>query len=122
MAAGIGIDIVKVSRIRSAIQKGGKRFLERVFSPVEISYCKHKAQKFLSYAGRFAVKEAFIKAIGGTDAKVRYRDIEVKTLASGQPTLKLSSSLLKKFRITQNKIAVSLAHEKEFAVAVVVLL
>ena len=90
MIVGVGIDIAEVDRIRSAIDRHGRRFLERVYTPGEIAYVERKANRFERYAGRFAAKEAGMKAIGtGWKRGVRWRDFEVANLPSGKPTLRL---------------------------------
>ena len=64
MVYGIGIDIVRTKCTKKGIEKWGKRFLERVYTENEISYCYKKPSPYLSLAVRFAAKEAFIKAMG----------------------------------------------------------
>ena len=64
MIVGTGIDIAEVPRVAASIERFGRRFLERVFTPEEIRYCESKANKTERYAGRFAAKEAAMKAIG----------------------------------------------------------
>jgi holo-[acyl-carrier protein] synthase len=87
---GVGIDIAEVDRIRVAIDRHGQRFLDRVYTPGEIAYVERKANRFERYAGRFAAKEAGMKAIGtGWKRGVRWRDFEVANLPSGKPTLRL---------------------------------
>ena len=90
MILGMGVDIAEVDRIRNAIDKHGQRFLDRVYTPGEIAYVERKANRFERYAGRFAAKEAGMKAIGtGWKRGVRWRDFEVANLPSGKPTLRL---------------------------------
>ena len=90
MILGVGIDIAEVDRIRVAIDRHGQRFLDRVYTPGEIAYVERKANRFERYAGRFAAKEAGMKAIGtGWKRGVRWRDFEVANLPSGKPTLRL---------------------------------
>ena len=80
MIVGTGIDIAEVERIAHSIERFGRRFLERVFTPEEIRYCESKANKAERYAGRFAAKEAAMKAIGtGWNRGVTWHDIEVTT-------------------------------------------
>jgi holo-[acyl-carrier protein] synthase len=77
MIISIGIDIVEIEEIRKSIENS-KRFLERVFTPQEISYCEGKPNKNASYAARFAAKEAAMKALGtGWDKGVQWQQIEV---------------------------------------------
>src|SRR5215471_13365289 len=88
MIVGTGIDIAEVARIGASIQRFGRRFLERVFTPDEIRYCESKANKAERYAGRFAAKEAGMKAIGtGWNRGVRWRDVEVQRAPGRRPTM-----------------------------------
>ena len=91
MIVGLGVDITEVDRIEAAIERRGRAFLERLFTPAEIAYCethRHRAERF---AGRFAAKEAAMKALGtGWARGVRWVDIEVVRAPGGKPTLKLS--------------------------------
>jgi len=64
MIYGIGTDIVEIKRVRDAVERWGKRFLKKIFTENEISYCYKKKDPFLHLAVRFAEKEALIKAIG----------------------------------------------------------
>src|SRR5258708_20792311 len=87
---GIGTDLAEVARIREAIERHGRRFIERIFTPAEIAYAERKANAFERYAARFAAKEAGMKAIGtGWKRGVRWQDFEVINLPSGKPTLAL---------------------------------
>jgi holo-[acyl-carrier protein] synthase len=87
---GLGVDISEVDRIREAMARHGQRFLERVFTPAEIAYCNRHRDRAERFAGRFAAKEAAMKALGtGWSNGVRWVDIEVTRLPSGQPTLSL---------------------------------
>jgi holo-[acyl-carrier protein] synthase len=87
---GLGVDISEVNRIQEAMARHGQRFLERVFTPAEISYCNRHRDRAERFAGRFAAKEAAMKALGtGWSSGVRWVDIEVTRLPSGQPTLSL---------------------------------
>ena len=87
MIVGTGIDIAEVPRIAASIERFGRRFLERVFTPDEIRYCESKANKAERYAGRFAAKEAAMKAIGtGWSRGVTWQDVEVRRVpGSGRP-------------------------------------
>src|SRR5579885_1264266 len=89
MIVGSGVDLCEVPRIREAIKRHGTRFIERVFTPVEIKYAESKANKFERFAARFAAKEAGMKALGtGWRGGVTWRDFEVVNLPSGRPTLR----------------------------------
>jgi holo-[acyl-carrier protein] synthase len=89
MIVGLGIDISEVNRIREAIERHGEAFLKRVYTPLEIVYCKKHRDPYERYAARFAAKEAAMKALGtGWRRGVRWVDIEVARMPSGQPTIK----------------------------------
>ena len=84
------VDLAEVPRIRASIERFGRRFIERIYTPNEIAYVERKANRFERYAGRFAAKEAGMKAIGtGWKRGVRWVDFEVSNLPSGRPTLRL---------------------------------
>ena len=118
----IGIDIVSVRRMREAIERQGKRFLNRIFTKAEQSYCDRKRMKFESYAARFAAKEAVIKAKKGGAGRFSFRDIEVVRGMRGAPSIGITSRARKRLKISPSaKFELTLAHEREFAVAVVVL-
>ncbi|MDI6790110.1 MAG: holo-ACP synthase [Thermodesulfobacteriota bacterium] len=123
MIYGVGTDIVKIARIREALTKFGTRFQERIFTPVENAYCLKKKESHLHYALRFAAKEAFAKAIGlGMRAGITWRNIEISNEASGKPTLNLygpSAELCAKLGIKRK--FVSLSHERDYGIAVVIL-
>ncbi|MCX7635840.1 MAG: holo-ACP synthase, partial [Syntrophales bacterium] len=90
MVRGVGIDIVDVARIEGILQRWGSRFIQRVFTAAEERYCGQRSRPALHYAGRFAVKEACMKAIGsGLYGGVRFLDIEVIRGRGGGPTLRL---------------------------------
>jgi holo-[acyl-carrier protein] synthase len=89
MIVGLGIDICEVDRIREAVQRHGEAFLKRVYTPSEIAYSKKHRDPYERYAARFAAKEAAMKALGtGWRRGVRWVDIEVARMPSGQPTIK----------------------------------
>ena len=88
MIVGTGIDIAEVDRIAASIERFGRRFLERIFTADEIRYCESKANKAERYAGRFAAKEAAMKAIGtGWSRGVTWQDVEVRRVPGGRPTM-----------------------------------
>jgi holo-[acyl-carrier protein] synthase len=121
MIHGIGIDLVKIDRLREAAERWGKRFLERVYTEGELSYCYERKNPYLSLAVRFAAKEALIKA-AGSGAPVSMRDIEVVNYCTGKPSIRVSGKLREFFSEKGILDAhVSLSHEREFGVACVVL-
>jgi phosphopantetheine--protein transferase-like protein len=121
MIYGIGIDIVKIERMKKVAEKWGEKFLERVFSEGEIAYCSKKKNPYLSLAVRFAAKEAFIKAIS-SEVAVTLTEIEVMNDDGGKPSIKLSGRLQDFFETNHIKTAhLSLSHEHEYGVACVIL-
>lgn len=121
MIFGIGIDIIKVERMREVVERWGERFLRRVFTENEIAYCYEKKNPFLSLAVRFAAKEAFIKAAGSGMA-VSLTDIEVLNNDNGRPSIAIKGKLLEVFgEKSVFGTHLSLSHEKEFGVACVVI-
>jgi len=93
---GLGVDIAEVPRVQAAIERHGQRFLDRVFTPKEIEYCERFKNKFERYAGRFAAKEAAMKALGtGWRRGVRWVDLEVVREQSGRPSISLAGEAAK---------------------------
>ena len=120
MIDSIGIDIVEVHRIRSAIDRWGDRFLHRVYTPWEINYCNGKQFPAQSYAARFAVKEAVLKALGtGLNLGIKWKSVEVVNTAMGQPTVRLGEKIQK--LIGKNRIIISMSHTREHAIASAIL-
>jgi len=119
MAITTGIDIVRVRRIRTLIQKKKKAFLTRVFAPEEIAYCEAKVNKYEHYAARFAAKEAFLKACQHPARSFAYNEIVVMK-TSAVPTIRIIPVAKKRF-VRNKTVSLSIAHEKEYAVAVVVI-
>lgn len=114
MIAGIGVDLVDISRFEGTLERT-PRLLERLFSPAE------RALKPRSLAARYAAKEALIKALGGSDG-VYWTDIEVWNESSGRPQFALSGStadVVVGRGITS--VHLSLSHDAGFAVAYVLL-
>jgi len=123
MIVGLGIDIAEVDRIERAIRRYGERFLQRVFTAAEIEYCQSKANAFERFAGRFAAKEAAMKAIGtGWRRGVTWRDFEVVREPSGRPILRFSG-VAAGFaeRLGATRALVSISHTAAQAIAQVIL-
>ena len=85
---GIGVDIVKKDRISFLMERYGNRFLEKVFSPDEIDYCMNKKERAECFAGKFAAKEAFIKAKGGVEGLI-LRKVEILNDVRGRPYFRI---------------------------------
>jgi holo-[acyl-carrier protein] synthase len=120
---GTGVDLAEVDRIRKAIDRFGARFIERVFTPSEIAYVERKANRFERYAGRFAAKEAGMKAIGtGWRRGVRWRDFEVTNLPSGKPTLTFHGEAAAiSSRLGVQSVSLSITHTPTTGMALVIL-
>jgi len=123
MIVGTGIDIAEVDRIRQSIGRFGRRFIERIFTEDEVRYCESKANKIERYAARFAAKEAAMKAIGtGWSHGVRWRDVEVRRLTGGRPTIAFHGRAAEFFkRLNGARAHLSLTHTEAFAMAQVIL-
>jgi holo-[acyl-carrier protein] synthase len=116
----VGIDLADVPRIRKAIEQFGDRFLSRVFTPWEIQYCQSKINPELSFAARFAVKEAVFKAIGtGFAEGVKWTSVEVVNDRRGQPEVRLGQAIRR--HIGSKEIMISLSHTKDYAIACAIL-
>lgn len=111
MIKGIGIDIVEIKRIQKLIKQYGDRFLTRTFTEKEIQYCQCKPEPAQHYAGRFAVKEALIKALG---KPLVLNQIEIDK----GPRIKLNGEAKK--IVGDKKIHLSISHDNEYAVGQVV--
>ena len=123
MIISIGIDIAEVYRIRDTIART-PRFSARVFTDAEREYCESKgAAAAQSYAGRFAAKEAFLKALKtGWRGKIAWQDIEIVLDENGAPSLNVTGEaavLLEK--LGANRVHLSMSHTTDHAVAEVIL-
>jgi len=121
MIEAIGVDLVEIQRIEEAIRRYGERFTDRVFTPWEIQYCLSKINPMLSFAGRFAVKEAVFKAVGtGFAEGVKWKSVEIVNDQKGQPRVRLGKAI--RDHIGDKDILISLSHTKEHSVAVAIML
>jgi holo-[acyl-carrier protein] synthase len=123
MIVGTGIDVVEVPRVAAAIERFGRRFLERIYTEGEIRYCEAKANRVERYAARFAAKEAAMKALGtGWNRGVRWRDIEVRRQPGGRPTLIFNGKAAEfAAGLGTKNTALSLTHTASEAIAQVIL-
>jgi holo-[acyl-carrier protein] synthase len=115
----VGIDLVSVPRMEGLMARWGGRFLERVFTPGEIEYCKARHAPARSFAARFAAKEAFVKAVSHTSrGGIRYKDVEVVVGAGGIPTLVSHGKA--RSALGRGYAEISLSHEDDLAIAIVI--
>ena len=122
MIYGHGIDILDVSRIKKAIEDSA-RFLNKLFTENEISYCKSKRNKYQSFAARFVAKEAFLKALGtGWSHGIAWTEIEVNKDPQGKPFIILSGKAKELFdKCGCTSIHLSLSHTSKLAMASVII-
>ena len=123
MILGTGVDLAEVGRIRAAVERHGRRFIDRIYTEREIAYVERKANRFERYAARFAAKEAGMKAIGtGWKRGVRWQDFEVVNAPSGRPELRLHGVAEQIARgMGAANVALSLTHTAQFGMAMVIL-
>ncbi|MGH7534544.1 MAG: holo-ACP synthase [Gemmatimonadales bacterium] len=122
MILGLGTDLVAIPRVEEVLSRHGERFLDRVFTAAEQADCLSRARPARHLAARLAAKEAARKALGtGWGLGVRWRDIEVRAGGSTPPSLRLAGAAKQRAE-TQGirRALVSLSHDGEYAVAVVV--
>lgn len=116
---GLGNDIIEIVRVQHGFEAHGKPFLDRLFTTKEQQYCQQHSDPFPRYAGRFAAKEAIVKALGcGFGAEAGWHDIEIIADEKGKPVVHLSSELNNRFN--HPKILVSISHCKDYAAAVAI--
>jgi holo-[acyl-carrier protein] synthase len=123
MILGIGVDLCEVERIEAAIARHGDRFLQRIYTETERAYCESKLNRMERFAGRFAAKEAAMKALGtGWRHGVAWRDFEVTRAPSGQPIIALhgvAQQIAAKLGV--RRALVTITHVKSMAMAHVVM-
>jgi holo-[acyl-carrier protein] synthase len=114
--AGLGVDICEIERMERALDRH-PTMRERVFTAEERTYCDSKARPAESYAGRFAAREAVIKALGGYRGK-RWQDISVTRAPSGAPAIRLEGNAkLRADRLGIDRVLITFTHERTNAVA-----
>lgn len=112
--AGIGNDIIEIDRIERAIKRTAL-FRDKIYSPAEIEYAESKKNKYETYAGRFAAKEAVSKALGTGVREFSMKDIEILNDNLGRPYVVFGGELAKKYK--NYSIMVSISHCKAYASA-----
>jgi holo-[acyl-carrier protein] synthase len=111
-----GVDIVEIGRIEQAIERWGDHFRNRIFTPAELALYKQKVQ---SLAARFAAKEAVSKVLGKPPG-ISWQHVEILSDDSGQPVIRLYGVALEQAkRLGLTRVAVSLSHSREYAIAFV---
>ena len=111
----LGIDIIRVERIRASLERFGDRFTNRVLTPSEQRYVRGRPE---TMAGRWAAKEAVSKVLGLGVRGIGWRDIEIERLPTGQPAVRLHGrAAARAEQLGMGRIAVSITHESDYAVA-----
>ncbi len=114
----IGIDIVEIARIQKAVELWGERFLHRVYTEPELRLCRKKPSRL---AGRFAGKEAVMKALGTGARGISWREIEILAEPSGKPLVRLyGKAQAQADGLGLDKLAINLSDSKEYAIAFVI--
>ena len=112
----LGIDIIKVERIRHSLERFGSRFTNRVLTPAEQGYVRDRPETF---AGRWAAKEAVSKVLGLGVRGIGWKDIEIERMPTGQPAVRLHGRAAgRASQLGMDRIAVSITHESDYAVAI----
>ena len=115
---GIGIDVIEIKRVESAINRWGERFLERIYTGAEIDICGGRSS---SLAALFAAKEAVMKVLGTGAKGVSWREIEILADVHGKPVVKLYGRAKDKAReLNLNELHISLSDTKQLAFAAVI--
>ena len=118
---GTGIDIVECLRIAQMIERHGELFITRVYTDAEIEYCTARKAATQHYAGRWAAKEAVLKALGtGWRRGIGWRDIEIRNDRKGAPTVQLRGGARDVMEsVGIRRMHLSISHCRSFAVAYV---
>lgn len=130
MIYGIGTDIVEIKRIQDATERWGSKFLSKLFTDNEITYCYSRKNCFSHFAARFAAKEAVIKAASSKHKAqstkyglkiLKFQDIEVLNQPTGRPFINLRGKLRESFSKLSVITHLTMSHEQSYATATVVI-
>lgn len=122
MIVGIGIDLVDIVRMKRVLERWGKRFIERVFTEDEKEYALSKRYPHIHLSGRFAIKEALFKAIGGGTNPWIWKEVETFNDRDGAPKIRLYGGLkrlISKKHI--NSVHISISHDHAYSIGQVIL-
>lgn len=118
MIAGIGVDIVGIGRIKTAVRRSGEPFLRRIYTDREIAHCRFMKDPFPSFAGIFAAKEAVLKGYGLGWYSTDWKRIEIIHEASGRPALRLHECMEEeRSRRGIMNMHITISHHGEYAAA-----
>jgi len=123
---GTGIDIVENYRLKEILLKKKSNFKKKIFTINEVTYCEKKLNSINCYSKRFAVKEAFVKALGtGFRNNINFKDIEVVNNTYGKPYISINKKIANKikilFKVKKFNILLSISDEKKYSIASVII-
>ncbi len=123
MIIGIGVDLVKISRVQEMKERWGSRFLDRVFTSVEQEYCLGRKFPHIHLSARFAVKEAVLKALGtGLRMGTRWKEIETVNNPAGKPEVRLWGTTRRiADRQGVSRVFSTITHDHDYSIAQVIL-
>jgi len=121
---GLGLDATDIPRIADTLARYGERFMHRIFTDAEVAYCTRRREPATHFAGRFAAKEAAMKALGtGHSRGVLWRDIEVVRRPGGPPKLQLHGGAARRFQSMGGRSSLmTITHSDALALAQVLIL
>ena len=121
---GLGLDATDIPRIAATLARYGERFTHRIFTDGEIAYCMRQRQPAIHFAGRFASKEAAMKALGtGHSQGVLWRDVEVVCACGGPPQLQFRGGAARRFEALGGRSSLlTITHSDALALAQVLVL
>ena len=122
MIVGLGTDIIEIVRIGEMIERHGELLLGRVYTDIEIAYCQKRRASYQHFAGRWAAKEAALKALGtGWGKGVSWRDVEIVSLPTGQPQIAVHG-MVRELAVEMQigEFLVTISHCRSYATATVV--
>jgi len=118
MMLSVGVDVIEIDRVAAVIQRWGPKFLNRVYTDLELRYCRNRVPEL---AARFAAKEAISKALGTGIRGLAWRDMEILPDPLGKPTVTLHGrALARATSLGLTNFSISLSHSRDNAVAMVV--
>ncbi|MBV6451972.1 MAG: Holo-[acyl-carrier-protein] synthase [Anaerolineales bacterium] len=119
MKLATGVDLIEIARVEEIVARHGKHYLERIYTPDELEQCGKRTE---SLAGRFAAKEAAVKALGSGIGEVTWKEIEILSDDNNAPVLSLHGAAKKKAaELGLNQWSVSISHSQSHSVALVVM-
>ncbi|MEK6236453.1 MAG: holo-ACP synthase [Planctomycetales bacterium] len=116
---GVGVDIIECSRISAMIEKHGESFVNRVYTDHEITFCQSRLRSTQHFAGRWAAKEAVLKAMGtGWRKGLSWKDLEIRGDSDGRPTVALQGAAKELAgQLSIHEVLIAVSHCREYATA-----